>query len=921
MTPERWRRIAELYHAAVAREPCGRGAFLQTACAGDEALQHEVESLLAHQQSAGSFLEKPLLSAGMAALAIGSTRTLPTGSPDSESANLGSTDTLFPFVPGELIEGRFRIVREIAQGGMAVVYEAIDEKLEQRIAIKRAKPGFSRRLPPEVRSALQVTHPNVCRTYEIHQARTPHGDLDFLTMEFLEGETLSERIGRDGPLDERTARDVALQICAGLEEAHRKNVVHRDLKSQNVILTKTSSGQLRVVISDFGLARQTPTAEASVASAAASATGLGGTPAYMAPELWTGAPASVASDIYALGVILHEIVAGHRPIGDDVPNNGDRHERLRPLIPHVASSSAAWDREILRCLEPDPARRFRSVLDLRRALQRARSRQWTWLASILVLTLSANGGLSYDQAWRSNVPAARLAVGEFDVDPELRVLAGGVLQKVSERLGRLPATARLRILPASQALSQPLRTPAQARTTLGATHLLYGAIQKAGHKIAATATVADTSTQLTLRTLAAEYEVTELGNLPRALAGTVTAALRIPGVAPESVAAPAYPSYVQAINYLRSDDINVDSAMHLFENATQLDPNSALPYAGLVTSQLREFQLTKEPFWKDRAKNSMDKARARNPDSGPVHVAAGFLEHIDGRYERAVEEFQRALELEPKNADAHRRLAHVYESMNRLDEAQVAYQRAISAEPGYYKAYIDLGFFHYKQVNYEEAAVAFRKATELAPDVALGHTNLGGTLANLARYDESEAEYRVALRLRESHEAFENLANILAFERRDAEAIEFYKRALTFPPPRFGLWMNIGDSYRRVGHSNEAADAYRQGEALAEHELRLEPRDGYARAFAAYFYGRLGDRKRALLEIDQALRLSPGDTRVLRRAVLLYDALGQRDDVFRLLSAAPATLLAELGRLPDLVDLNRDPRFQELRTKAGSGRQ
>jgi Flp pilus assembly protein TadD len=224
-------------------------------------------------------------------------------------------------------------------------------------------------------------------------------------------------------------------------------------------------------------------------------------------------------------------------------------------------------------------------------------------------------------------------------------------------------------------------------------------------------------------------------------------------------------------------------------------------------------------------------------------------------------------------------------------------------------------------VRYEEAAVAFRNVTELAPNVALGHTNLGGTYANLARYDEAEAEYRAALRLRANEEAFENLATLLAYERRDGEAIEYYRRALTFPPQQYRLWMNIGDSYRRVGRSDDARDAYVQGVASAERDLRQEPRDGYARAFAAYFYGRLGDKKRAVLEIEQALRLSPADARVLRRAVLLYDALGQRDDAFRVLRGAPATVFAELGRHPDLVELSRDLRFWELRTSTGSGRQ
>ena len=120
-----------------------------------------------------------------------------------------------PFEAGQLLHGRFRIVREVAQGGMGIVYEAVDEKLERRIALKCAKAGFRKRLPPEVRNASDISHPNVCKTFEIHTASTDHGDVDFLTMEFLDGETLADRLRR-GPLAERRcASAIALQLCAG----------------------------------------------------------------------------------------------------------------------------------------------------------------------------------------------------------------------------------------------------------------------------------------------------------------------------------------------------------------------------------------------------------------------------------------------------------------------------------------------------------------------------------------------------------------------------------------------------------------------------------------------------------------------------------------------------------------------------------
>src|SRR5258708_11754588 len=130
-----------------------------------------------------------------------------------------------PFELGDLLDGRFRILREIAQGGMGVVYEAMDERLDRRIAIKCAKTGFRKRLPPEVRHAREITHPNVCKIFEIHTARTAAGEIDFVTMAYLEGETLADRLKR-GPVPEAEARAIARPLCSGLARAPSQGVIH-----------------------------------------------------------------------------------------------------------------------------------------------------------------------------------------------------------------------------------------------------------------------------------------------------------------------------------------------------------------------------------------------------------------------------------------------------------------------------------------------------------------------------------------------------------------------------------------------------------------------------------------------------------------------------------------------------------------------
>ncbi len=220
--------VMGLVELALTQPENQRKSYLESACSGNAELFSQVWNYVQAESRMRGFLLDPLYAAA-------------------------ADET--PFQPGELLDSRFRIVGEVARGGMGIVYEAFDEKLDRRIALKCARSGFRKRLPPEVRHASEISHPNVCKIFEIHTASTSDGEVDFLTMEFLEGETLAARLGR-GRMPDAEARTIAGQICEGLAEAHRNRVVHGDLKSNNVILARDPAGGVRAVITDFGLARQ-----------------------------------------------------------------------------------------------------------------------------------------------------------------------------------------------------------------------------------------------------------------------------------------------------------------------------------------------------------------------------------------------------------------------------------------------------------------------------------------------------------------------------------------------------------------------------------------------------------------------------------------------------------------------------------------
>lgn len=288
------------------------------------------------------------------------------------------------FSPGTLLAGRYRIVRFIARGGMGEVYEVDDLELQERVALKTVRPEVARdetaieRFKREIQLARKVTHPNVCRIFDVshhreeHQGEAPRGAVIFLTMELLPGETLAERLRRTGPIPPDLALPIIRQVAEALHAAHQAGVVHRDLKPGNVILAEGRGG-VRAVVTDFGLARREKGLEDPRGADLTGATGVVGTPAYLAPEQIEGKESTPAVDIYAFGIVLYEMLTGRVPfLGDTALSTAVKRLQEPPPSPrvHVPGLARHWEAAILRCLAREPADRFATALELVEALAR-----------------------------------------------------------------------------------------------------------------------------------------------------------------------------------------------------------------------------------------------------------------------------------------------------------------------------------------------------------------------------------------------------------------------------------------------------------------------------------------------------------------------------------------------------------------------
>ncbi len=884
--------IMSLVELALARPPEKREAYLRSECEGDIGLFGQVWAYVQWEDRMKGFLLDPLYS-------------LQPPEPFEH-----------PFQAGDVLLERFEIVREVAQGGMGIVYEALDQRLERRIAIKCAKAGFSKRLPPEVRHAREVTHPNVCKIFDVHTASTEHGDIDFLTMEFLDGETLAERL-LHGRMPQEDARTIAAQLCAGLAEAHRNKVTHGDLKSSNIILTSNSDGGIRAVITDFGLARQ-PLPQAPPSTAPDSeyhpvVSGQeAGTPDYMAPELWKRQKPSPASDVYALGVILCELVCGRRPFAADLKWE-DRLNRKPPAM------HPKWDRVFVRCLDPDPAHRFRDAQELARALEPPRIRPLWIGAAAAMVAAAATGTVTYQ---RVSAPkeSVRLAVLPFEADSTNKVMSNGLLGSTADQLLHVKrgSTQRLTVIPFADALKNKIDTREKAVGMLGATHILTGTFQRDGSRVHVRAHLTDARSGLPLKDWNAEYAVDELQNMPVALAGMVTGALRLPPlVAVATVNGAAYADFVRGVGLVQIN--SVDQALPLLESASRADPNSPLTYARLAEAQHLKYQFIKDmkgtggEEWQQKAKASLARAELLNPDVTAVRTVSGMINKYAGNYENAEADYRRALEIEPQDGDTWRRLGDLHQEMSHFPEAIAAYQKAVEVQPGYFKNYEALCYLYSDQANFDEALRQCKKAVDLVPKLSEAHYSFAKPYVAAGNYDQGESEVRTALDLDpKSSRALAALAVVLLYRHRYTEAIPKFVEAAAIGPETEILYLNLGMAYRLAGLPQNARDAYTRSMQLAEAELSRNLRDRMLRSHLAYLCAHLGQRDRAEFEALEALQISNGSVEVKRMIVQTYLAMGEVDRAVALAATLPDESLRRLNRSPDLADISKDSRFQDL---------
>lgn len=858
----------------------------------------------------------------------------------------------------------YRITEKLGAGGMGIVYKALDLTLERTVALKFLPEGVAvseedrKNLLREARAASGLDHPNIG---VIHGVEESEDQRLFIVMQYYEGETLAQKTAH-GVIPVRESLDLAVQIGRGLSAAHARNIVHRDIKPSNIIITKEYVAK----IVDFGLARVVASISATQSMAAT------GTLPYMAPEQILGEPIDQRSDVWALGVLVVQMITGSHPFArttaaamtfailNQPPAAVDAAPTpLQPVLYRALSKKPenryASAGEMLGDLEAaraeiisSPALPAEATLshtvtprELKQYMQNAATPRWTtsvsrrtqWLLlgsfGLLFATMAAFllppirerfAGLAYADSERH---IAVLPFANSGNDPEYQPVAEGLMDSMTNELSNLEAAQHsLWVVPASIVRSHKVSDPAVAFRELGATMVVQGSVARKGSDVFLTVVLIDSKRMRQIGSAKLEDRSGDLAALQHQAVVHLARMMKVnasdtASAAAGSVVPSAYESYLKALGYLQRYDKpgNPALAIAALNSAVESDPRFALGYATLGEAYRLKFLMDHDPTSVERALANCRKAAEIDERLPALHVTLGQLHAKLGKDDLALQEFQKVLSINPRDADALMGIAGVYEHTGRIADAEANYKAAIALRPDFWDGYRALAEFYDRQKRVQESIAQYRRIIELTPDNPEAYSDLGTQYLELQdsrSFAAAEAAFQKSIQLAPNYQAYANLGWLYIGQKRYAEAATATRKALELNDKDWRVWANLELAYTWLKDNENIRLARAKTLSLLEQYVSLNSQEAPVHSMLSMLYAEDKRREKALAQAKTALTLAPKDPSILADIAETYDDL---DDRKRAIQYAQESLkngytLLDLQERPGLQGLLADPSFR-----------
>jgi serine/threonine protein kinase/tetratricopeptide (TPR) repeat protein len=860
---------------------------------------------------------------------------------------------------GEDFGPRYQVLSLLGTGGMGKVYKAFDRELDRTVALKVLRPDLVadpqalQRFKQELLLASRISHPNILRIHDLGD----HRGVKFISMAFVEGGDLAELLKREGRLPLDRCVHLMQQLCEALQAAHSANVVHRDLKPQNILV----GAEDHLYVSDFGLAK---TLEPNVAGMTRTGAVLG-TPLYMSPEQVQGKHIDNRTDLYALGLIFYEMLTGVLPFAGEssyqlmyqrVHQFPKKPEILTPGLPSYIS------RICLRCLEKDPSMRYQQARDILADLRSkqspsaslAKSVQITlpipvhrgWLAFAAALLLLLGGLLAFPRVRNSlfhhEIPASSTGIpslqqGKFVAVLPIHILgdpasfnyvADGLTEALTAKLFQLRDVHTV----SSSAVQKmrPTDSLEDAARQLGVNLIVSGTLEGSSDKLRIVASLDDVSKGKRMWSEEFSGVPQDLLILQDQIYAKLIEALALKQTPEEAARGSLHPTenieaydlYLRGRNAMRGqlDVQGLAKAIEYFENSLKKDPGFALAYTGLADASLRLYRDKKDPKWAQKALSASQQAQRLDDSLPEVHTALGGVYSATGKSAEAIAELRRALELAPSSDDGYRRLGDAFRASGRREEAIQAYQKAIEVSPYYWFNWNALGTTYYRFGDNQKALEAFQRVTELEPRNAAAYRNMGAVYFQQDKWNECIPVFQKSLEFEQNSATYSNLGTAYFYLKRYDDALKMFEKAAEMNPNDETSVGNLADAYRWSGKKQEALTTYDRAITLASKDLQVNPRSANTMGNLALYYAKKGDSAQALEFIRHARSIEPDNISILYDQAVVNCLAGREEESISALGGAlrKGYSIEAIRNDPEFAALQKLPQFAQLLKKSGN---